>query len=458
MKRAIVMFELSFLLIVSLLSQEPDPSKITQMKDQWTGTEEQKIWGLMTIWAEAKFNYPFFDRIPDIDWDSKAREYIPRVISTRNIEDYYDVLMEFAALLNDGHTAVSPPWMYVKPGYDHPPVELKVVEDKFIVLRVGNTDEMKTQRIYPGLEILEMGDNISIREYLKEKVLRFYSFGTTQADESIELIRIFSGPKNSKIALRVKDPDGTLRDVTLTRNSSENDGSFFQWQWVRWFMFDPLIETRMIQPDIWYVRISNFGSQKVVDEFYKAFDLLDLTIFNGIILDVRHNSGGNSSNAFNIVSALTDKPLMASKWKSLSYVPAYRSWGQATGWLEKSPSIIEPGNGTRYTGPLVVLTGPGTFSAAEDFLVPLKYSKRALLVGEKTAGSTGNPIVVTLPGGGIFRVVSKRDVFPDGMEFVGIGIIPDVEVIVTQQDIIRESDPVLNKGIDVIRNWGKYKN
>jgi len=93
---------------------------------------------------------------------------------------------------------------------------------------------------------------------------------------------------------------------------------FFQWQWVRWFMFDPLIETRMIQPDIWYVRISNFGSQKVVDEFYKAFDLLDLTIFNGII--------------------------------------------------------------------------------------------------------------------------------------------PDVEVIVTQQDIIRESDPVLNKGIDVIRNWGKYKN
>ena len=455
MKRTAAIFQMSFLMIASLLSQEPDPSKITQIKDQWTGTDEQKIWGLMTIWSEAKFNFPFFDRIPDVDWDSKAREYIPRVISIRNIEDYYDVLMEFAALLNDGHTAVSPPWMYVKPGYDHPPVELKVIEDKFVVVRVGNTDEMKAQRICPGLEILETGDNIPMREYLRENVLRFYSYGTTQAEESIGLIRIFSGPKNSKIALRVKDPDGSLRNVTLTRNSLENDGSSFQWQWVRWFMFDPVIETRMIQPDIWYVRISNFGSQNVIDEFHKAFDTLDLTTINGIILDIRYNSGGSSSYAYNIVSSLTDKPLMASKWKSFSYVPAYRSWGQPTGWVEKSPSIIEPVNGKRYTGPLVVLTGSGTFGAAEDFLVPLKYSKRGVLVGEKTAGSTGNPITVALPGGGIFRVVSKRDMFPDGKEFVGIGIIPDVEVKITQQEIVGGNDPVLDKGIDVIRNWGK---
>ena len=458
MKRIIAIFHLSCLMIASLLSQHTDPSKITQIKDQWTGSDQQKIWGLMTIWSEAKYNFPFFDRIPDIDWDKKATEFIPRVIKSSNIEEYYEVLMEFAALLKDGHTSVLPPWMYGKPGNDHPPIELKVLEDKFIVTRIGNTDEMKTQRIYPGLEILEIGENIPMRQYLREKVLRFNSYGTTQADESIGLISIFIGPKDSKIALRVKDLDGTLRDVTLTRNSLENDSSSFQWQWVRWFMFDPIIEARMIQPDIWYARLSNFGNSKVVDEFNKAFDLLDLTTIDGIILDVRYNSGGNSSYAYNIISSLTDTLMMASKWKSFSYVPAYKSWGRPTEWLESNPSIIEPRNGKRYTGPLVILTGPCTFSAAEDFLVPLKYSKRAILVGEKTAGSTGNPIVVKLPGGGIFRVVSKRDIFPDGMEFVGIGIIPDVEVKVTQQDIIEKSDPVLNKGIDVIRNWEKHKN
>jgi hypothetical protein len=154
MKRAVAIFYLSYLMVASLFSQEADSSKTTQIKDQWTGTDEQKIWGLMTVWSEAKFNFPFFDRIPDLDWDRKAREFIPRVISSKNIVDYYDVLMEYAALLKDGHTTVLPPWMYVKPGYDHPPVELKVIEDKFVVIRVGNTDEMKTQRIYPGLEVL----------------------------------------------------------------------------------------------------------------------------------------------------------------------------------------------------------------------------------------------------------------------------------------------------------------
>jgi C-terminal processing protease CtpA/Prc len=103
------------------------------------------------------------------------------------------------------------------------------------------------------------------------------------------------------------------------------------------------------------------------------------------------------------------------------------------------------------------LTGPGTYSAAEDFLVPLQYSGRAMLVGEKTGGSTGNPIAVPLPGGGMFRVVSKRDLFPDGREFVGIGILPEVEVHFTQQDLLDGTDPILVRGVDVIKNWTLYQ-
>jgi len=45
-------------------------------------------------------------------------------------------------------------------------------------------------------------------------------------------------------------------------------------------------------------------------------------------------------------------------------------------------------------------------------------------------------------------VVSKRDMFPDGREFVGIGISPDVSVHPTLQDLLKGTDPVLQKGID----------
>ncbi len=424
---------------------------------QWTGSAEQKLGGLMTIWAEAKFNFPYFDRIPDMDWDKKVQEYIPRVLSADSLAGYYEILMEFAAQLKDGHTAVVPPWMFVKPGHDHPPVELQAVGDQFILARTGDTKEIRQQRIFPGLEVLEIGDRIPVRQYLKENVLRFYSFGSPQADEAIGLMGILSGPKNSVVALKVKDPDGTVRIASLTRNSADKSGMPFLWRWIRWYMFDPLIETRMLESEVCYIRISNFGSDKVVAEFQKVFDGLDIARLQGMILDVRFNPGGNSTDAYRIAGFLTDQPLKAAKWKSLSYVPAHRSWGRPTGWIEGSPTIIEPREGKRYSGPLAILTGPGTFSAAEDFLVPLQYSGRAVLIGERTAGSSGNPIVVPLPGGGMFRVVSYRDLFPDGREFVGIGISPDVEVHFTQQDLLNGTDPIMQKGIDVIRNWTLYQ-
>jgi hypothetical protein len=35
--------------------------------DDWTGTAEQKILGLATIWAEAKYAFPSFEQLPGLD-------------------------------------------------------------------------------------------------------------------------------------------------------------------------------------------------------------------------------------------------------------------------------------------------------------------------------------------------------------------------------------------------------
>jgi hypothetical protein len=86
-------------------------------KDQeiWTGSAEQKLWGLMTVWAEAKFNFPYFDRIPDVDWDGKVREYIPRVLSAESLDNYYDVLMEFAPMFPSAFSIDWPRCYFLKP-------------------------------------------------------------------------------------------------------------------------------------------------------------------------------------------------------------------------------------------------------------------------------------------------------------------------------------------------------
>ena len=100
----------------------------------------------------------------------------------------------------------------------------------------------------------------------------------------------------------------------------------------------------------------------------------------------------------------------------------------------------------------MILIGNETFSAAEDFVVPLHAAKRAIIVGQRSGGSTGQPLRFSFLDGKISgRVCTKRDTYPDGREFVGVGIIPDVEVHLTADEIIADRDVVLEKGIEVLK-------
>jgi carboxyl-terminal processing protease len=69
----------------------------------------ERLYGLSLIWQEASYNFAFFDRVPELDWEAAYREFIPRVIAADDLFTYYDLLERFAALLKDGHTGVFPP-------------------------------------------------------------------------------------------------------------------------------------------------------------------------------------------------------------------------------------------------------------------------------------------------------------------------------------------------------------
>jgi len=68
-------------------------------------------------------------------------------------------------------------------------------------------------------------------------------------------------------------------------------------------------------------------------------------------------------------------------------------------------------------------------------------------VGEATGGSTGQPLVFRLPGGGLERICVKRDVCADGREFVGKGIQPTIEVARTPEDFRAGRDAALARAV-----------
>lgn len=80
-----------------------------------------------------------------------------------------------------------------------------------------------------------------------------------------------------------------------------------------------------------------------------------------------------------------------------------------------------------YDGPLQILISKRTMSAAEDFAAMFKSNHRGVVIGEPTYGSTGTPCTISLRCGGRAQVVSVGYRLLDGTEFIGNGIMPDVE-------------------------------
>ena len=75
---------------------------------------------------------------------------------------------------------------------------------------------------------------------------------------------------------------------------------------------------------------------------------------------------------------------------------------------------------------------------------------RGKIVGQPTGGSTGQPLVIRLPGGGSARICSKRDRYPDGTEFIGVGVKPDIEIAPTVADVRSGRDVVLEKALRLL--------
>jgi len=127
----------------------------------------------------------------------------------------------------------------------------------------------------------------------------------------------------------------------------------------------------------------------------------------------------------------------------MNYRPAFRAWGYPTDSYESTGNTELPDPDQYYAGPVAVLSGTSTFSAAEDFLVAFDVMDRGPIIGQASGGSTGQPLGFYLPGGGTARITTKRDTYPDGSDFVGDGVQPDTLAPPTVDAFIEKRDLAL---------------
>jgi C-terminal processing protease CtpA/Prc len=422
------------------------------MKKEWSNTREAKLWGLMTVWAQTKFAFPHTERLKEIDWDGKVREFIPKVLDADNVETYYKILAELTALLRDSHTEIIPPWGRMTPGYDFPPVEIKIIDDRFYIIRTGNNLELKEQNVTPGTEILEIGEGIPAMQFFKDNVLKYHSRGSKRADEAVLVFYLLYGPAGTKVNMKVTSPEYGIRNVELTRNATTGKGKPFMYEFLN-YLFAQTIQQRMLEKNILYVNLPNFESanKNIRDDFIALIDETDFTGIKGMIIDLRYNMGGSHKIMQPLVSCLIDSSVKVPLHHYLQYTPAPTTWGNNPAFeFRKMTMDIHPRKGKRYSGPIIVLMSPMTHSSGEDMIIELIQTGRCISVGEPTAGGAGGKLPFPLPGGGEFALSTFKATFPDGTEYMTNGIQPDILVRNSLEDIVTGRDRVLEKGIDAI--------
>lgn len=404
-------------------------------------TAEQRVEGFSRVWSMVKFNFANFDLVPELNWDDVLTEYLPKVMADQSNDQFDLLLRQCFARLKDGHTSVGVSGASSLPSAS-PPLKVRPIAGKAVVTEIVETEDVKASGIKPGDEITHI-DGREVREVLEKDIYPYICSSTPQGRDLRAYYRLLRGEKDSKVTLSIKTLEGATRKVTLKRQAGglsmlprKNKEK---------------LQYRDLGDGIAYVAINTFGTRQVVDAFEEHFNKISKA--KGLIIDVRLNGGGSSSNGAAIIGCLIDEAIADTLWKTPQYVASFQAWGRPKKWYEGEPDMIEPREGEKYLGPIVILIGTQTFSAAEDFVVPLHAASRVTVVGQKSGGSTGQPLQFSFVDGKIRgRVCTKRDTYPDGREFVGVGIIPDVQVNPTPADIVAGRDVVLEKAIDILKS------
>ena len=153
-------------------------------------------------------------------------------------------------------------------------------------------------------------------------------------------------------------------------------------------------------------------------------ELLKVMSANGLILDLRNNSGGLLKNAVEIADM-------------------FLSEGRIVSTVYNAKNINEFANSSKlFNSKVVILVNENTASASEILSSALRENGRATLIGKKTFGKGLVQEIVKLPDDSALHVTTAAYLTPSGKNIDKIGLIPD-EIILDADKQLRRAKEIL---------------
>jgi hypothetical protein len=188
-----------------------------------------------------------------------------------------------------------------------------------------------------------------------------------------------------------------------------------------------------------YIQIGAWNSASVsAGEFDAALE--NFRNAPRLIIDVRMNGGGDDQLALQVASRFTTTSVTVEYFK-FRMGPRHSDFGPLM------TRTLLPRGSWQFTRPVMVLIGRRCASSNESFIAAMRELPNVTLVGDRTAGSTGNPGTFPLAGGWSYTVSRWIAYTADHQVIEDVGIAPDEFVPASPGDFAEGRDPVLDRAL-----------
>ncbi|PRX56347.1 carboxy terminal-processing peptidase [Flagellimonas meridianipacifica] len=185
-------------------------------------------------------------------------------------------------------------------------------------------------------------------------------------DDAIKLIK---GPKGSIVDLTVRRVDGTIEEVSITRDVVMLEESYAKSATVK----EEGNKYGLINLPKFYVDFEDYTERNAATDVAKEVERLKEEGVEGIILDLRDNGGGSLKTVVDMAGLfIKDGPIVQ-----------VRSSGQRKEVHEDKDERIQ------WDGPLVILVNELSASASEILAAAMQDYKRAVVIGSKQTFGKG---------------------------------------------------------------------
>ena len=376
-------------------------------------------------------------------WENSTKEYLSKVAACSSYQEYLEVSYMHYSCVNDSH-------LYVMNGYSKPNSLFGRYEKMYYPDLVTACVEGNICVVDAGNEKMKLGDIIqTINDKPVDKVIaekKKYVSASTNLSKLHKLCEEFlfqSFTKDSLIKLTLKDAQGELYTAAVkTRRKSPrmlSSGKFISQIDDSIWVINPCVENE--------VRYSKFC--KYIPQLQTA---------KGIIIDLR---GYPSSCIMPILSHFIDSTMTVGNILTPTfYYPDHYNvkyditpsskWGI-------HPATEQYKEEWEYEKPLPVkidtqvyfLTDYKAISFAETILEMIKHYRIGKIIGEPTAGTNGDAVIINSPTIGVIFTGFQFFTY-DGKKHHGIGIQPDVECSLSLEDLRNGKDTQLLKACEII--------